>query len=179
MNTKRLTTTAMMTAFTCLATMLIKIPTPISGYIHMGDALVLLCAVLIQRKAGAFAAGAGSALADLSSGFAIWAPGTFIIKAFAAYTAWLFYSRSAQRKGEVSHLTLIAGSLFAAFIITAGYYIWDIVVLTLASGADNIGFYAAATASLAEIPFNIIQSLFGALVTIIIAPKLSRLTESI
>lgn len=45
--TKKLVTAALMAAFTCIATMLIKIQTPTFGYIHLGDGLVLLCGVVL------------------------------------------------------------------------------------------------------------------------------------
>ncbi len=37
----------LLAAFTCIATMIIKIPTPTFGYIHLGDGLVLLCGIIL------------------------------------------------------------------------------------------------------------------------------------
>ena len=55
--TKKLVLAALMCALTCVATMVIRIPTPTMGYIHPGDALVLLCAFLLGPVPGALAAG--------------------------------------------------------------------------------------------------------------------------
>ncbi len=46
-NTKKMVTAALLAAFTCIATMIIKIPTPTFGYIHLGDGLVLLCGIIL------------------------------------------------------------------------------------------------------------------------------------
>ena len=64
-DTKSLAVTALMAAFTCIATMSIRIPTPTLGYIHPGDCLVLLCGVILGNVAGFLAAGIGSMFADI------------------------------------------------------------------------------------------------------------------
>ena len=46
-STKKLVIGALMAALTCIATMIIKIPTPTLGYIHLGDGLVLLCGIVL------------------------------------------------------------------------------------------------------------------------------------
>ena len=56
---------ALLAAFTTVATMIIKIPTPTMGYIHLGDGLVLLCGILLGPGVGAAAAGIGSMFADV------------------------------------------------------------------------------------------------------------------
>ncbi len=76
--TKKLVLAALMCALTCVATMVIRIPTPTMGYIHPGDALVLLCAFLLGPVPGALAAGIGSMLSDLFSGYLSYVPATFI-----------------------------------------------------------------------------------------------------
>ena len=66
-STKKLVIAALMAAFTCIATMIIKIPTPTFGYIHLGDGLVLLCGIVSGPVTGAFAAGIGSMFSDIFS----------------------------------------------------------------------------------------------------------------
>ncbi len=83
--TKKLAYTGIMTALVFLATFLVKIPIPFStGYIHLGDCMVFLAALLLGWKYGAFAAGVGSMLADIMGGYAIWAGPTLIIKSVMA-----------------------------------------------------------------------------------------------
>lgn len=52
-STKKLVIGALMAALTCIATMIIKIPTPTLGYIHLGDGLVLLCGIVLGPLGGA------------------------------------------------------------------------------------------------------------------------------
>ena len=40
---------ALMAALTTVATMIIRIPTPTQGYIHLGDGMVLLCGALLHQ----------------------------------------------------------------------------------------------------------------------------------
>ena len=85
--TKKWVVSALFAALTCICTMIIKIPTPTGGYIHPGDGMVLLCGIILGPGMGALAAGIGSMLSDLFSGYMVWVPATFIIKALTAMAA--------------------------------------------------------------------------------------------
>src|SRR5574344_1143290 len=77
---QKITITALFAALTFVATMVIKIPTPgTSGYIHPGDALVILSGVFLGPVYGFLAAGLGSMLSDLLGGYFLYAPVTFLI----------------------------------------------------------------------------------------------------
>ncbi|MEM3930060.1 MAG: ECF transporter S component, partial [Candidatus Korarchaeum sp.] len=70
-----------MAALTTLATMVVQIPTPATkGYINLGDTMVMLSGSLFGSLIGSISGGVGSALADLLSGYAHWAPFTLVIK---------------------------------------------------------------------------------------------------
>ena len=77
--------TAVMAALVCVATMVIQIPIPL-GYANLGGAFIMLAAVFLGKRSGLWAGGIGSAMADLLSGFAMWAIPTFIIK---SGTGWI------------------------------------------------------------------------------------------
>ena len=47
--TKTIITAALLAALTTVATMVIRIPTPTLGYIHLGDGMVLICGILLGR----------------------------------------------------------------------------------------------------------------------------------
>ena len=81
--TKRIVMAAMLAALTCVATMVIKIPSPLKGYLNLGDCVVLLAGWMLSPVYGFLAAGIGSALADVFSGYVLYAPATFVIKAAA------------------------------------------------------------------------------------------------
>ena len=58
---KKLILTALFAALACIATMIMKIPTPgTGGYIHVGDAIVILSGVVLGPWYGFAAAGLGS-----------------------------------------------------------------------------------------------------------------------
>ena len=78
--TKRIVMAAMLAALTCVATMVIKIPSPLKGYLNLGDCVVLLAGWMLSPVYGFLAAGIGSALADVFSGYVLYAPATFVIK---------------------------------------------------------------------------------------------------
>ena len=71
---------AMLAALACVATMIIKIPTPLKGYVNLGDCVVLLCGSILSPAYAFLAAGIGSGLADVLSGYLVYAPATFAIK---------------------------------------------------------------------------------------------------
>lgn len=145
--TKKLILAALLAALTCVATMIIKIPTPLGGYIHAGDAIVVLAGFLLGPVWGALAAGLGSGLADVISGYVLYAPGTFVIKAVVALLAgWLIGSRFI-RNGFAK--ALVAGIIGGA-VMVGGYMLYEAVFM---------GFGVAAAAN---IPMNAIQGVFGA-----------------
>ena len=79
--------TALLAALACVATLVIRIPSPTGGYMNLGDTVVLLSAYLLGPAWGAVAAGLGSALADLFSGYTAYVPATLLIKALMAAAA--------------------------------------------------------------------------------------------
>ena len=79
MKIKRITMTAMFAALICILTYFIKIPT-LNGYINIGDTLILLIGVILPPAYSFFASAIGSMLADIFSGYMIYAPITFFIK---------------------------------------------------------------------------------------------------
>ena len=83
--TKSMVFAALFAALACVATMSLHIPTPgTGGYIHPGDAIVVLSGILLGPIYGGLAAGLGSALADLLAGYMVYVPITFIVKAVIA-----------------------------------------------------------------------------------------------
>jgi uncharacterized membrane protein len=96
-NTKKLVYGALFAALTCVATMSIHIPTPgTGGYIHPGDALVVLSGIVLGPVYGGFAAGIGSALADFIGGYYIYVPITFVVKFIIAAVVAVVYSKASS-----------------------------------------------------------------------------------
>ena len=91
--TQKMVIAALLAALTCVATMIIKIPSPLKGYMNLGDCVVLVAGWMLSPLYGFLAAGIGSALADLFSGYVVYAPVTFAIKGIMALAAWYICTR--------------------------------------------------------------------------------------
>jgi uncharacterized membrane protein len=150
---KKLVFAAMFAALTCAATMVIQIPSPMEGYLNAGDALVLISAWVLGPWYGGAAAGIGSMLADLLTGYAYYAPATFIIKAAVAIVASLLASVLVKLFRHRLPARLI-GSFAGEIIMVLGYFAFSALI-------RGKGLAAAAS-----IPGNCFQALFGIAVSI-------------
>ncbi|MDD6038158.1 MAG: ECF transporter S component [bacterium] len=179
-NTKKWILAALLAALTCLCTMVVKIPTPTGGYIHPGDGMVLLCGILLGPGMGALAAGIGSMFSDIISGYLVWAPATFIIKALAAgVSALLFQKAVAHMSGEKKHtIALAACGVVGEALMVFGYFVFEIGL----NAASNGGFTAAAIAggiaySAAGIPANCLQGITGVVIACVLLPILNKVPD--
>ena len=106
-NIRKLVLAALLAALTAVATMIIRIPTPTQGYIHLGDGMVLICGILLGPGLGALAAGIGSMMADLIGGYMAWVPGTFAIKALTALLGgWLYHRMAGKGMNTITRVVL-------------------------------------------------------------------------
>ena len=125
LTTKDLCLTALFTAIVFVMTFVPKIPIPL-GYAHLGDAAVLLAVVLLGKKQGAIAGAAGSALADLIGGFAIWIVPTLVIKYIMAWIFGIIY------KNHHNKFVINSGNLTAVFLglvwMVAAYTIFGAIL---------------------------------------------------
>ncbi|HKM22495.1 MAG TPA: ECF transporter S component [Lachnospiraceae bacterium] len=182
-DTKFIVISALMAAFACVATMVIKIPTPTFGYIHLGDALVLLCGIILGPLYGGLAAGIGSMLADLFSGYASFAPATFVIKAGTALIAGFLFRelrRIFSGHKSISRYTalMIAGAV-AEFFMVIGYFVYEIFLAMLAAGAfTGTTFAAGVSSSATGIPFNIVQGFVGIVISLLLLPILEKIPDA-
>ncbi len=182
-DTKFIVTAALMAAFSCVATMVIKIPTPTFGYIHLGDALVLLCGIILGPLYGGLAAGIGSMLADLFSGYASFAPATFVIKAGTALIAGFLFRElrrifSAGKSSSRYTALTIAGAIAEIFMVV-GYFVYEIFLAMLASGTFTSTTFAAGVSSSATgIPFNIVQAFVGIIISLLLLPILEKIPDA-
>jgi uncharacterized membrane protein len=81
MKTRELALAALMCALVFVITRAFVLPIPqTKGFFNLGEAGIYLAALLFGPRMGALAGGVGSALADLSLGYAHYAPFTLVIK---------------------------------------------------------------------------------------------------
>ena len=178
-NIRMIAAGASLAAMTCVATMVIKIPTPTMGYVHPGDCFVLLAGFMLGSVTGGISAGIGSMLSDLLGGYAAWAPGTFIIKFLTAYVAALvFRGLSRNNNMRLPMKAVLAGTAGEIVMIT-GYFLYNILVLTVIStGSEAVAVGAAVTQSAAEIPFNVVQGLTGIVLAAALIPVLEKINPA-
>ena len=161
---RKLVISAMMAALTYVATMVIQIPSPMNGYVNLGDCFVLLSGWLLGPWYGGAAAGIGSMLTDLLSGYGHYAPGTFVIKGLDALVAALLF----RTMGRTSTAALVSG-LVGEAIMVAGYFGYAALLLGKGLGAA------------ASIPGNLVQATMGLLIGFLLLKVLqkTRIAEKI
>ena len=145
---------AMFASLACVATMIIKIPSPLHGYINLGDCIVLLAAWVLSPISAFFAAAIGSGLADLFSGYAIYAPATFVIKGLMAIVAYFSYKMLSKKIKKLPS-RIIAGVL-AEIVMIGGYLVFE-------------SFLYGFVPSLANVPANGVQGVAGIIFGVLLA----------
>lgn len=144
---------ALFAALTTVMTMVIRIPSPMGGYVNLGDCAVLLSAWILGPVYGSAAAGIGSMLADLI-GYPLYAPGTLVIKTAMAAAAALLFQQFQSRKAPMLVSMTVSG-IVCEMIMVIGYLLYEALELPFFMG---MGAGAAA-----NIPFNAVQGVFGLL----------------
>ena len=147
MNRQQIRTLALagvLSGLTAAVTTIIKIPLPGSGgYIHPGDAIVLIAGLALPILSAAAAAGIGGAFADLLAGFAIWSPATFVIKCLMAISMAIII------RNGVTWMRLFIAGIIVIFINTIGYFIAEYII------------FGNAAAPLVSVIPNSFQTLLG------------------
>ena len=139
--------TGVLASLVFVVTAYLHIPTN-NGYIHVGDGLIYLAACLLPWPY-AMAVGAGGALlADCLTGYAIWAPGSVVIKAL---TALLF----SYKGKKIINLRNSLALLPAAVLCVGGYYLYEGLI------------YGDYVAALSGIPASVTQSAASSIVFVV------------
>lgn len=153
----RLVYTGLFSALIFLGTFIFKVPTGI-GYIHLGDGFIFIASVVLPFPYAMIAAAIGGGLADLLAGYALWIPGTVIIKALST----LFFSSKSRKILCTGNFIAMA---FGAFVNIFGYYLYGSLI------QGNF------VACIAEIPLNLIQESAGCVIFVGVALYLDIATN--
>lgn len=153
MKTKKIVLSSLLAALTCVATMIIRLPSPLDGYINLGDGVVLLCGWLLSPIYGFLAAGIGSGLADILSGYVAYAPATFVIKGAMALLAYGI-AKSLRTRTRPLIAQLVSG-ITAEAVMIGGYLLFE-------------SFIYGFIPSLVNAPVNALQGLAGLIVGLIL-----------
>ena len=160
-STKMIVFSALFAALVFVGTMF-SIPIPGGqGYMHLGDSLNYLCAVLLPFPYSAIAAAVGATLCDITGGYAVWAWATLPIKFFMAMC---FTSRS----DKIFCMRNCIAPVAAGVINIVGYYFAECLIYR----SDTVGKTLAS--ALASVPGNIGQSVGAAVVFVVVALAIDK-----
>ena len=155
--------TALLLALVYVVTAFIPIPIILpaggGGYLNLGDAIIAAGSLLIGSPLAAFAAGGGSALADLTVGAGHYAAVSFAIKA-AMSLVIVFFSRKEK------FFLYVLGVLFASLIMVGGYFVFEYFVISPE--------YAITFA-----PFNVVQSGINLILALLLFRPMIQTREAI
>lgn len=162
-NTKKIILTALFAALVCVATMSIRIPTPgTGGYIHPGDAIVILSGVILGPVYGFLAAGIGSCMSDLLGGYFVYVPITFAIKGLVALLSAYAYHFIAKSP-KLCYAGIAVCGIIDTVMVAGGYFICEYLL------------YGAGAA--ASIPANILQGISGLVLSLLLYPVLTAVPD--
>lgn len=134
--TRKIVEAALLAALACVATMIIKIPSPLKGYLNLGDCIVLVTGWMLSPAYGFLAAGLGSALADILSGYVVYAPATFVIKGIMAIIAFYGFKLLKEKLGNMP--ARIISGVAAEIMMILGYFCFEGCLYGFAPSAVNI-----------------------------------------
>ena len=150
---------ALMAALVCVITMIIKIPSPLKGYINLGDCIVLLSGWLLSPMWGFLAAGLGSAMADILSGYVIYGPATFLIKGLMAITAFYGFKLLKNKCGNLA--SRIISGIAAEVVMLVGYFLFAGILYGFGPAMLNI-------------PANAVQGIAGIVIGVLFVKILEK-----
>ena len=132
---KQLALCAVFAALCLTSTLLISIPLP-NGYFNVGDVFVLLSGWCLGVW-GIPAAAIGSALADVISGFALYAPATFLIKGATACLAFFVckFLNKLFKKELLRAIPRFLSAIAAETAMLVGYFLFESILYGFAGAA--------------------------------------------
>ncbi len=166
--TKDMVETALLTALVFVATAFINIRLPIAasgGLVHLGTAMLVIASVVFGKEKGAIAGAVGMAIFDLSSGWALWAPFTFVIRGVMGYLLGAI-SYSNNKNGNSNIINILAVIISGIWMI-GGYYLTEVIL------------YGNWFSPVASIPGDITQIVMALIIGIPMAKILKKYVKYI
>lgn len=128
---------ALFMAFVFVGTQFLQVPLPF-GYFNLGDCFILLSAVIIGGAYAVVASALGAALADVLSGYVVYAPATAIIKSLMVLAMLAVLQLCRNRSKKTQNILSCVGAVVAELIMICGYFIYDTLVYGLAGAAASL-----------------------------------------
>ncbi|MDP4093360.1 MAG: ECF transporter S component [Bacillota bacterium] len=127
-STKKIVLNGLMIALVFLATYIIQIPT-LTGYVNVGDAAIMIVAILLGKNSALIAGAIGSSLADMAGGYFIYAPITFIVKGLEGFVIGLIVYKAVKADSSRADEARLKGVAVGALIMIAGYFLAEAFIL--------------------------------------------------
>ena len=156
---------AIFAALTAISIYILHIPYANTGYVHLGDCIIFLCACMLPAPYSILSAGIGGGLADLLSGFPIYIIPTVIIKSLSV----LPFS---YKQEKIFCKRNICGAVIAAIINIVLYAVTELIFGLAVYGMPLAG---ALTTALATILQNAIQGASNIVLFLLIAALFDKL----
>ncbi|QOR94146.1 ECF transporter S component [Thermosphaera chiliense] len=124
LGTRRIINIVVFTVLVYSATVVLQIYQPVTGgYFNLGESMIYLAALLTEPIVAAFAGGVGAALADISTGYGLFAPGTLVIKFIEGYVAGYLV----KRFGKVykAYYSMLAGGSLTVGLLLFGIFFYS------------------------------------------------------
>lgn len=156
MNIKKISLTGMLAALIFVFTMFVKIPV-FPGYVHLGDALIYIGALILGAPYAIIAGAIGEGLADIAGGYLIYAPATIVIKALIALPFIFIRNKEALK---LFSLKSVLCSIISGIITVLGYFSADLII--------------AKAYAFADIPINAVQAVGSVVAFILLAVAIDK-----
>lgn len=143
---------ALLTAVIVICTAFLQFPIGNGGYIHLGDAMVFF-AVGVLGAWGIVASALGSFLADIISGYAVFAFPSLLTKGCMALLCFLLFSTKPSKFSVQNLLVMILAEL----LMVIGYFLSTTILF-------------GEPAAWSALVFNLVQALCGVVLGIFLLP---------
>ncbi|MGM0123977.1 hypothetical protein IGI37_001351 [Enterococcus sp. AZ194] len=159
MKTRDLTKLAMMVAITVSVSLMFIFPVPqTKGFVTLCEVGIYTSALLFGPTGGLFVGALSGGLIDLISGYPEWAIFSVVIHGIQGWLLGYFMTKYPNKKGVFS------GFVLASLWMIAGYALATSLLYTWPAG-------------LASLPGNLIQNIFGIVVTIPLYQALQKILK--
>lgn len=158
-NALRVAVVAVLTAVVVVFTMIVRIPTA-KGYINLCDVAICFIAFTFGPWSAFIAAGLGTALADLFSGYAQWAPISFVVHGLEGLLVALIVRQ--KNSITIPFITKILAGIVCMATVSLGYFALSAI------------FISGVSVAAAEIPWNLVQSGVGVVLGLTLSAAVKR-----
>ncbi len=129
---------ALFAALVFAGTQFLRIPLPF-GYFNFGDCFILLSAALLGTPHAIFASAVGAGMADVLSGYIVYAPATLLIKSLmvVVMTITVRFGKNKEKKRKIAAFAV--GAALSELLMAGGYFICDWILYGLPGALASLG----------------------------------------